>query len=1048
VTVENADSGSGFHKSLIDYYLACISRSARPEASFFAESKWGTDYAELSVNPFLGPCSVESGNEIARIFSLKGKKDKELYVGHLVFADFVQSSKTNWQGYILYPLFISPYDGDRSSIDATTNPIFVNPEAYKKLSGISSASELQDELLEFEERVGLSSENGSQISFDEVLIRVKEQFSFWPWVEQIPETFFDDDGKVLTELRDESLIQIAASGLYSRSLLFVADRPKFTLGLERELKDLSLLKVTDLKNTALGYWVDENEIENPFLAKHEALPLLEPMPLNSEQRDAVSKSMGQALTVITGPPGTGKSQVVSSILINSAFRGESVLFSSKNNKAVDVVEQRVNAIGKRPLLLRLGARDLQDRLSDYLTRIMAKESSPSDLAEFINLKQNYNQLNTSYESLNSEIDNLIEKRNRIDALDIQLDVLRRELNLSNFIELDKSWSRSLIEQGEELTTLYNRVFEYKSFINKFFPNYKKSKRAEALNTLTTSILETLREFSSIPSPNIESKAEVAVFRDRILNITSALKQLDLYASYLDELNQAENIGDLSKKLNQLQVETSKQSVGLWQSWLKTLPDRLDDSSKKILVSFKTSVGLLSRTSDGKSASALKAEQQKMFSSVLNFLPAWAVTSLSVRGRVPFSPAMFDLVVIDEASQCDIASALPLLYRAKRAVIIGDPLQLRHVASIDGSTDRMLLDQHGLMNKLEWSYSAQSLFDLATTVRSENSTIVLRDHHRSDAEIIGYSNSAFYEGQLRVATKHDSLRRPKDMATAVRWIEKQGTGYRPANGSVLCREEGIAVVEEIERLANQGYEGTIGVVTPFAPQAKYISDLVKQKDNLKQFLINSEFHVSTAHGFQGDERDLIIMSLALQPGTPDSAIKFVSSQSNLFNVAITRARAALVVVGDKGTKEIGKVPFIADFITYLDSLGQNKKINNTDFDADFGPKFPFDRRDNSVSDYEVMFYEALYARGIKTIPQWNEDQYRLDLALFKNGKKLDIEVDGESYHRQWTGENVRRDLLRNQRLIELGWDVQRFWVYQIVESLDACVDRVAKWANDQ
>ena len=62
-----------------------------------------------------------------------------------------------------------------------------------------------------------------------------------------------------------------------------------------------------------------------------------------------------------------------------------------------------------------------------------------------------------------------------------------------------------------------------------------------------------------------------------------------------------------------------------------------------------------------------------------------MTSLSARGRLPFEPGIFDLVVIDEASQCDIASALPLLYRARRAVIIGDPLQLKHVSTRGAAT---------------------------------------------------------------------------------------------------------------------------------------------------------------------------------------------------------------------------------------------------------------------------------------------------------------------------------------------------------------------------
>ena len=70
-----------------------------------------------------------------------------------------------------------------------------------------------------------------------------------------------------------------------------------------------------------------------------------------------------------------------------------------------------------------------------------------------------------------------------------------------------------------------------------------------------------------------------------------------------------------------------------------------------------------------------------------------------------------------------------------------------------------------------------------------------------------------------------------------------------------------------------------------------------------------------------------------------------------------------------------------------------------------------------------------AAGLKPMPQFSVEQYDLDFAIVVGDRKLAIEVDGERYHRSWTGELCLRDQLRNQRLIELGWDVQRFWVYE-------------------
>lgn len=102
--------------------------------------------------------------------------------------------------------------------------------------------------------------------------------------------------------------------------------------------------------------------------------------------------------------------------------------------------------------------------------------------------------------------------------------------------------------------------------------------------------------------------------------------------------------------------------------------------------------------------------------------------------------------------------------------------------------------------------------------------------------------------------------------------------------------------------------------------------------------------------------------------------------------------------------------------------------------------------SKVSDWEIVLYKALYEAGIRTIPQYPVEQYLLDLAIVIGEQRLDIEVDGERYHRLWTGEYCRRDQIRNQRMYELGWDVLRFWVYEIRDDLDGCVDRVRQWVD--
>ena len=101
----------------------------------------------------------------------------------------------------------------------------------------------------------------------------------------------------------------------------------------------------------------------------------------------------------------------------------------------------------------------------------------------------------------------------------------------------------------------------------------------------------------------------------------------------------------------------------------------------------------------------------------------------------------------------------------------------------------------------------------------------------------------------------------------------------------------------------------------------------------------------------------------------------------------------------------------------------------------------------MSDWERVLYRGLYAAGVRPIPQYSVEQYDLDFAVIVGDCMLNIEVDGERYHRSWTGELCLRDQLRNQRLIELGWEVKRFWVYEVRDDIDDCVEWVSRWAKE-
>ncbi len=519
-----------------------------------------------------------------------------------------------------------------------------------------------------------------------------------------------------------------------------------------------------------------------------------------------------------------------------------------------------------------------------------------------------------------------------------------------------------------------------------------------------------------------------------------------YSSALDRLRAATPVEQLARELTRIAGESARNSLELWQRWLRLLPGRWNPAKRKMLSEYVSLLQMISTGDRHEEAAAKKIFRRYycLFPKITKILPCWAVTSLSARGRLPFEPGMFDLVVIDEASQCDIASALPLLFRARRAVIIGDPLQLRHISAVAPQQDRLLLAAHGLAEgRAAWAYSVNSLFDLARSLCRHEDIVNLRDHHRSHRDIITFSNQHFYRGGLRIATDHETLKRPRAAGPAVRWVDVKGKVIRPRGGGALNGVEAEAVVAEMRKLViENSYAGSIGVVTPFRAHANRIRVLVHEDEELSRQLAALDFVVDTVHGFQGDERDVILFSPVVSAGTGESALRFLNHNGNLFNVAITRARSELIVLGDLQAALDSRIGYLAGFAEYARDISAREKSMRCSGEP--GPEYPPVARPDLVSDWERIFYKAMYAAGLRPVPQYEEAPYTLDFALFERDRQLDIEVDGENYHRNWDGELCRRDQIRSRRLNDAGWDVMRFWVYEIRDDLEACVERVKAW----
>jgi very-short-patch-repair endonuclease len=474
-------------------------------------------------------------------------------------------------------------------------------------------------------------------------------------------------------------------------------------------------------------------------------------------------------------------------------------------------------------------------------------------------------------------------------------------------------------------------------------------------------------------------------------------------------------------------------AGLIAATGRLLPDRLTGNVRRALGEFRATVERLAHDEvGGKAYARLRRDQERLFGAVSSVLPVWCVTNLAARGTLPFDAALFDLVVIDEASQCDFPSALPLLFRARRAMIIGDPNQLRHVKSLPRHRDQQIQARYDLIGAEDAPYFFEnSLYDVTATSAGETVIIALREHFRSHADIISFSNRQWYRSTLRVCTDYRRLTYPPQSSPGIQWTSVRGKVLSPSGGWALNHQEAVAVVNElVSLLSDRRFGGTVGVVTPFRAQANRMRDLANERLDLS-LIERSELVIDTAHGFQGDERDVIIFSPCVAPEMPRGAQWFLAATGNLFNVSITRARSLLHVIGDRDACSSCGIKHIEEFAKYVASLERGKRPSRQRVEFG-GPE---------VGYWERPFYEALVDAGLKPIPQYVENQYRLDLAVIEGDIRIDIEIDGELYHKEWDGTRCRRDVIRDLRVTALGWVVKRFWVYRIRDEMSACVEEV-------
>ena len=290
--------------------------------------------------------------------------------------------------------------------------------------------------------------------------------------------------------------------------------------------------------------------------------------------------------------------------------------------------------------------------------------------------------------------------------------------------------------------------------------------------------------------------------------------------------------------------------------------------------------------------------------VVKALPLWVGTLRDVEDLLPDTPGLFDLVILDEASQIDQVLAAAALLRACRAVVVGDPRQLRHVSFVGDDQVRAGLETHGLTGSAgALDVRRASVLDVAAGVTP---VTWLDEHYRSVPHLIEFSARRFYDGRLAVATRH-----PPNESTDVIDVVRV-TAERP-DGAVTAEIE--AALAALRRLADTGARD-LALVTPFRDVADAAQSTVLGTYPLEE-VERLRLRVGTVHAFQGAEADHVVLALGLAPTDAAGRRRFVED-AHLFNVMVTRARRTLTVVTSLPPRDASPADtLIEQYLTHAD-----------------------------------------------------------------------------------------------------------------------------------
>jgi hypothetical protein len=470
------------------------------------------------------------------------------------------------------------------------------------------------------------------------------------------------------------------------------------------------------------------------------------------------------------------------------------------------------------------------------------------------------------------------------------------------------------------------------------------------------------------------------------------------------------------------IEQNVRQLARRRSWKKALdridPKTLSQMQRYALESRKYGAGT------GITAARRMKEIRKLLHDCVPAIPAWIMPIDQVAQRFPAELELFDVIIVDEASQARLDSIF-LLALSKRVVIVGDHKQVSPEggmladAEVQQIVNRHLNDDS---RKANWGNTDLSLFDECKA--AFGNMVTLTEHRRCVPEIIGFSNQiAYVPENIRLIPVRQT---GSEALPPIKTIFVPNGYVRKTSGQPENPPEADAIANEVARMVKDpAYRGqTIGIITLQGS---------KQQDLIRERLIKvvdpaewdaRQLRVGMPPDFQGSERNVILLSMVMAPNEKFAA-QTKENMTQRYNVAASRAKDQLVLVHSlrasdlKNTNDLRRQ--LLDYCLNVESGLRNPIEGAVGLVPENERVAPFD------SLFEQRVHNRIVERGYKVIPQFKPEidggpDYRIDLVVVGPFGKFAIECDGDFWHGE--PEAFANDLIRQEILQRCGWNFFR------------------------